>query len=224
MPRSLVFLVASVLLGCAFTTRDVVSYNLFDYPVPRADSTGTLPETVMVYRFLLAPGIDARNLVISREGKESESVYYQRWKYNPADMITDLILRDLDKSGLFERTVGQLSSVRYRYALEGKILNLRGLIKEDKCLAVIEAEVELLDFEAPLGGDKNVMKRRYSIELPCKDDTPEAVVEGLNEAVKEFSERLRTDIRSVLREEQTDQSTKQLARGARPDSPVPKNG
>lgn len=214
-PRGLVvFLTCCILLGCALTGREVVSHNLFDYPVPGGDSAGTLPETLMVYRFLLAPEIDARYLVISKPGKKSEFIQYQQWKYNPADMITDLILRDLDKSGLFERTVGQLSSLRYRYALEGKILDLRGLITDGKCRAVIEAEVELLDFEAPLGSDKTVMKRRYSVEVPCKDDTPDAVVDGLNEAVRELSKRLRDDLRSRLREEPPDPSTQRLARAA----------
>ncbi len=209
--RSLALLLSSVILGCAFTARDVVSYNLFDYPVPHEHSVGALPETLMVYRFLLSPEIDARHLVITKKGKKSESVYYQQWKYNPADMITDLILRDLDKSGLFERTVGQLSSMRYRYALEGKVLDLRGVLQDGKCRAVLEAEVELLDFEAPLGGDKSVMKRRYSIEVPCKDDTPGAVVDGLNQAVKQLSQRVHEDLRNALQREPDDPSTKRVA-------------
>jgi ABC-type uncharacterized transport system auxiliary subunit len=113
-------------------------------------------------------------------------------------MITDLIERDLSREGLFERTVGQFSSVRYRYALEGKILELRGVTDKGKPRAVIKVEAELIDFGAPLGARKTLMKRRYRMAVPCKDSSPNAIVEGLNRAVREVSVSLRDDLRSTL--------------------------
>lgn len=207
-------LVGSLLFGCAFMSRDVVSYHTFHYPLPPADGPNreeSVGDTLMVYRFLLSPEIDSTYLELSKPGRHPELNDYQRWKYNPADMITDLIIRDLDRSGIFGHTVGQLSNVRYRYAMEGKILDLRGLNTDGKCRAVIEAEVELRDFEAPLGGDKTVMKHRYPIEIPCEDCTPRAVVKGLNEAVQELSNRLRKDLRSALFKEPPTQSGRHLA-------------
>jgi ABC-type uncharacterized transport system auxiliary subunit len=190
--------VAILVVGCAVRSRDVVSYHAFNYPVPLKDSPASIPGTLMVYRFLLAPRVNTDFLVVSQGKGKQESVPYHRWDENPADMITDLIERDLARAGLFERTVGQFSTVRYRYALEGKILELRGVTGDGKPRAVIEVETALIDFGAPLGAQKNVMERRYRIEIPCKDSSPTAIVEGLNRAVREVSVRLRDDLRSTL--------------------------
>lgn len=190
--------VAVLVIGCAVRSRDVVSYHSFNYPVPLKDSPAPIPGTLMVYRFLLAPAVDTEFLVVSPSKGQAQSVPYHRWDENPADMITDLIERDLAGEGLFERTVGQFSSVRYRYALEGKILELRGVTGDGKPRAVIEVETALIDFGAPLGAQKRVMERRYRIEVPCKDSSPNEIVDGLNRAVRRVSVRIREDIRSTL--------------------------
>jgi hypothetical protein len=82
--------------------------------------------------------------------------------------------------------------------LEGKIHELRGVTGKDKPRAVIEVETALIDFGAPLGAKKTLMERRYRMAVPCKDSSPTAIVEGLNQAVREVSDRLRNDIRSTL--------------------------
>lgn len=64
-------------------------------------------------------------------------------------MVTDLLLRDLQQSGPFENVVDQLSHARYRYALEGTIRRLHGLMKGGKPFASLEVETTLTDFEAP---------------------------------------------------------------------------
>jgi ABC-type uncharacterized transport system auxiliary subunit len=189
---------AVFVIGCAVRSGDVVTYHSFNYPVPLKDTPAPIPGTLMIYRFLLAPEVNTDFLVVSQGKGKEESVPYHRWVESPADMITDLIERDLARSGLFERTVGQFSTVRYRYALEGKIIELRGVTGHGKPRAVIEVETTLIDFGAPLGARKNLMQRRYRIEIPCKDSSPASIVEGLNRAVREVSVRLRDDLRSTL--------------------------
>ena len=190
--------VAVFVMGCAVRSGDVVSYHSFNYPVPLKNAPEPIPGTLMIYRFLLDPAVNTDYLVVSQDKGKEESVPYHRWNENPADMITDLIERDLARSGLFERTVGQFSTVRYRYALEGKILELRGVTGDGKPRAVVEVETTLIDFGAPLGAQKNLMQRHYRIEIPCKDSSPSEIVEGLNRAVREVSARLRDDLRSTL--------------------------
>ena len=84
----------------------------------------------MIYRFLPASSVDIDTLVVSQSPGTEKSALLHRWEDNPADMITELVLRDLDSSGLFEKTVDQLSSARYRYALEGIIRNLQGTVTD----------------------------------------------------------------------------------------------
>jgi ABC-type uncharacterized transport system auxiliary subunit len=184
--------------GCALHSGDAIVYHAFNYPSPERDSRPTISDTLMVYRFLIADTVDMRSLVVSQSDGKNQSLMLHRWQENPADMVTELVLRDLANSGLFEKTVDQLSSARYRYALEGTIHSLQGLVKDGKASALVEAEVTLTDFEAPTGVNKNLMKRRYRVQRPSADPSPAAIVRALNLAVKELSERIRADVRGSV--------------------------
>ena len=172
----------------------------------------------MVYRFLPAPSVDIDTLVVSQSPGTEQAALLHRWEDNPADMVTELVLRDLDSSGLFEKTVDQLSSARYRYALEGIIRNLQGTVADGKGKALIAIDATLIDFEGRVGLEKNLLKKLYKIEVPSQDATPDSIIRALNLAVKEFSERLRDDIRAAV-EPKVPEPEKQPPRKAPPSKP-----
>ncbi len=186
------------LVGCALHSKDI-SYHNFDYPVPPKLSASPIPETLMVYRFLLDRSIPIDNLVITQSSGQDQTMFLYRWEENPADMLTALVLRDLQNSGLFERVVDQLSTVRYRYALEATTKKLQGTVLDGKAGAVLDMDTMLTDFEAPLGRDKTIFKKNFHIEIPSSGPDAESIIKALNAAVKEFSERLRQEIISHLR-------------------------
>jgi hypothetical protein len=143
--------------------------------------------------------VDPQYLVTTRKEGAKDILIYERWARNPADMITGLVHRDLEGDRLFEKTVDHFSGERYRYALEGRVHAIGGISQGAKAAkAFLDVEATLVDFGAPLGAQKNVMRRRYKIEVPCRDAGPAALIEALNETVKEFSEKLRRDIRGLL--------------------------
>lgn len=193
----------------------MIAYHALDYPAPAKETTPPIPGTLMVYRFLPAPSVDIDTLVISQSSGAEKSAQLHHWEDNPADMITELVVRDLDSSGLFEKTVDQLSSARYRYALEGTIRHLQGIVKDGAGRALIEVEAGLTDFEAPAGKGKTLIKKNYRIEVPSQDATPDSIVKALDVAVKEFSDRLRNDIGSAL-EPKVPEQPKKIPRKAPP--------
>ncbi|MBI5248594.1 MAG: membrane integrity-associated transporter subunit PqiC [Desulfomonile tiedjei] len=187
-----------LLCGCALRSRDMIMYHSFDYPSPARENVPSVPDTLMVYNFLLESSVEMHALEISYFKGGDKSIIRHRWQENPADMVTELVLRDLANSGLFEKAVDQLSTTRYRYALEGVIRNLQGTVQDGKAKALFEIEATLIDFDAPLGKDKNILKKTYRLETPSTDDKPESVVAALNKGISEFSSQLRNDIRQSL--------------------------
>jgi ABC-type uncharacterized transport system auxiliary subunit len=198
----------AILAGCAFTSREIITYHAFDYPSPVKETQPPIPGTLMIYRFLPASSVDIDTLTVSQSSGDEKSALLHRWEDNPADMITELVLRDLHSSGLFEKTVDQFSSARYRYALEGIIRNLQGTITDGKGKALLDVEATLIDFEARVGMEKYLLKKLYKIEIPSQDATPDSIIKALNVAVKEFSERLRDDIRAALEPKAPEQEKK----------------
>jgi ABC-type uncharacterized transport system auxiliary subunit len=185
--------------GCALRSGDAIKYYALDYPGTGRKSSESVPDSLMVYQFLLGPGIDTYALVLAGPGREEKAQTGHRWRENPADMLTDLILRDLDQSRLFKRTVDQFSSAQYRYALEGTIRTLRGVVTDGSAYGQVEIEAMLTDFEAPRPTDKTVMKKVYKISVPSVDSSPAAIIGALNQTFKEFSQQLRSDIAAAFK-------------------------
>jgi len=189
--------VALSLAGCCFWKTQAIRYQTIDYPKPQKVVDTPIPETLMVYHFLIGSSVDLYHLVIEQaNGKEPTTG--QRWEENPSDMISELIQRDVEASGLFAKTVDQWSTARYRYALEGKLIKLGGAISEGKAEAVLEAEATLLDFEAPIGAKRKIMSKTYTIRVPSVDTTPSSIGRAMNLAVRRLSESIQHDIRKSL--------------------------
>lgn len=189
--------IALGLPGCCLWKAQSVQYHVIDYPKPPKSIEKPIPDTLMVYHFLLGDSVDLQNLIIEKAGGKGP-ITEHRWEENPSDMISELVLRDLEVSGLFAKTVDQWSAARYRYALEGKLNKLQGTVSNGKAEAVLEADVTLLDFETPLGAKKKVMSKTYRIRVPSVDTKPDSIARAMNLAVRRMSERIQSDIRKSL--------------------------
>ncbi len=174
---------------------DKAVYYSLNYPGPAGvkEERSLIPGTLMIYKFLVAPDVDVDTIVVkSQTGKEIARG--ERWAENPADTITDLLIRDFQDANIFSNTVGQLSDATYRYALEGTLSTMEGRERGGKVYAVLEIEITLIDFEPRLGGKKVILNRRYRMEVPAKDPRSESLVIGFNQGLRQFSEQLRADV------------------------------
>lgn len=184
--------------GCALTSKSAITYYNLDYPSPKAEYSKPSPDVLMVYKFLSSSDVDTLLLTISDEKTPSPVVSQHRWQENPVDMITELVLRDIETSRLFEKAVDQWSSMRYRYALEGTVRNLMGEIAENSARAVVETEVSFIDFEASKLGKKIIFRKLYKITEPSVDKTPAMIAQAMNRAVKRLSKRIRDDVSASM--------------------------
>lgn len=196
--QALLAAVSFLLAGCAMQSSVRMQPLSLDYAPPARTTTAAVPNTLMVYQFLLAPSVNPQYVILSEPGTAKSQNAVQRWRENPAEMITTLTLRDLGGSGLFARTVDQFSTLPYRYALEGTIRSLDGRMRNGATFAVLELEISLIDFEVAWASDKTIFSKSYEVEIPCRDSSPESIAEGLNLAVEEYSRRLRKDLGALL--------------------------
>ena len=193
-----VLLLAVCFGSCAFSVKETVSYHTFEYPSPARDPRNPIPHTLMVYRFLMDSSVNSYALEIGQTQGGNQIVSRHLWQENPADMITNLILRDFQRAGLFQQTVDIQSPLRYRYALEGTVRTLKGIETNGKASAFVELEIVVIDFESPIGFNKIVLSQLYKAEVPAKDTSPQAIVEALGRGIGQISQRLQKDIRQEL--------------------------
>lgn len=198
--RACNFCAALLVCGCALSLTDKAVYYSLNYPslVPAKEDQTPIPYTLMIYKFLVSPDVDVDTIVIkSQTGKEISR--RERWEENPADTITDLLIRDFRDAQIFANTVNQISDERYRYALEGTLATMEGRKNKGKIVALIEFEITLIDFEPRLGGKKVILNRRYKMEAPSKDSNSASLVSAFNQVIREFSERLRGDVLATVK-------------------------
>ncbi len=186
--------------SCAMSLTDKTVYYSLSYPSPVVEKEQRTPiaDTLMIYKFLVSPEVDVDTIVVrSQAGKEIARG--ERWEENPADTITDLLIRDFKDSNIFADTVSQISDAKYRYALEGTLSKMEGRERGGKINAVLEFEITLIDFEPRLGSKKVILTRRYSIENPSINSDSASLVAAFNQGLRQFSERLRSDVLAVVK-------------------------
>jgi ABC-type uncharacterized transport system auxiliary subunit len=188
-----------VLAGCALQSSVQMQPLNLQYEPPSRAAASTLPDPVMVYQFQLAASVNPQYVMVSEPGSAGPPRVVQRWRENPAEMITNLTLRDLAQAGLFAGTVDQFSSAAYRYALDGTVRAIEGRVTDGKVAAVLTVEVSLIDFEVKWAGNKTLFTKVYHVETPCKDSSSDSIAGGLSTAVAEYSRRLRQDLETFSR-------------------------
>jgi ABC-type uncharacterized transport system auxiliary subunit len=197
-PVILPFAVIIAFYGCALWSKDAVIFHTINYPAPRAIRESTIPETIMVYRFLMDSSVDTHYLLISDQDSKTKVVSSHAWAQDPSVMLTELAIRDLESSGVFEKAVDQTSNVPYKYALEGAIKKFEGVVNKAKGSGLIEVEVKLIDFEPKSVGQNQLMKKDYVIEIRSADTSPESLVKALEQCANELSEKIRNDVRKSV--------------------------
>lgn len=185
--------------ACGLTAKSAITYHNLDYPSPTVEYSHPSPDTLMVYKFLSSASVDTFFMVISEEKTRESVVSQHRWQENPVDMITELVLRDIETSRLFERAVDQWSSMPYRYALEGTVQTLRGEVRGKEAFARVEADVSFIDFEASRLGKKIIFKKSYTIMEPSLSNAPSKIAEAMNTAVKKLSKSIRDDVSNSMK-------------------------
>ncbi len=189
------FFIAS---GCGLETRNTIIYHTLNYPPPDKEFKTPIPHTLMVYRFLLAPDVESDSILTSQPKGSEKSSPDSSLAGKSRGYYYGYCVARLEASGLFRKVVDQLSNVRYRYALEGTLRDIHGVIKDGQASAVVELEVVFTDFDAPRPAQKDLLKKTYKVEIPSKDASAESFLAAFNAGVKEISAVLRADIRTAV--------------------------
>ncbi|MGC8660368.1 MAG: ABC-type transport auxiliary lipoprotein family protein [Desulfomonilaceae bacterium] len=191
-------LVTVMSCGCGLWNRDAIVFHAINYPIPGKTSELIIPETIMVYRFLMDPAVDTHNLIISDQYSKTKNISNYAWPRDPSTMLTELVTRDLETSGLFQKAVDQTSNVPYRYALEGTIKKFQGVVNGSKGSGLIEMEISLIDFEPRIAGKNKLMKKDYVLEVRSEDTSAKSLVQALDKGTRDLSQQLRNDIRKAI--------------------------
>lgn len=175
----------------------VEQYTL-EYPPPQPEGAATIQVGVMVERFSLAADYSGQAMVYRPEDFRRQVYQYHRWRANPADLVTDYLLRDLVSSGLFAGVFSYRQPAPARFRVQGGVREFLEVDGEGGPRAVLEASVSLLDQDYQDLPRRLVFQRVYRQSAAMGEASAPALARGMSQAMEKLSRRLLAELRQAI--------------------------
>jgi len=186
MKRIFLFAVVLGLFACSLPSRSPVTPTAFmvnpersGEPLKNRSSLWLKIGSVSV-----APPYDGRSLVYRLGDQRFEKDFYNVYTTLPADMIANAERQWINKSGIFSAAVGQSNSFFPYYTLQATVNEFYGDYRV-KPEAVVSMEFFLTVTNSGKGNPL-IGSNRYTKRITLKDNTPEALVMGQQQALAEI--------------------------------------
>ncbi len=191
------FLLVSVMTaGCGVggNRTQVVKQYLLEYPPPVVEGLVQKEETIKVYRFSVAQAFNMSSMIYREGPFEFQTDPYNSWMANPGQMVSDYLVRDLRKGGLFRAVFSYNDIEDTRYTLGGVIEEFVGLGDKEGAKAGLAANVTFLDTAQKQLPQCVIFQRQYQFVEPLTKKDPAGFAEAMSRAMERFSRQLITDL------------------------------
>jgi cholesterol transport system auxiliary component len=174
------------LMACSLPTRAPVTPTSW-MVLPERTGAPLSPRTpywLKIGPVSVAPPFDTRSLVYRLGDQRYEKDFYNVYTTIPSEMIADSERQWINKANIFSTTVGQSNSLFPFYTLQATVNAFYGDYRV-RPEAVVSMEFFLA---AEYGGKAHPLigANNYTKRVPLKDNTPEALVQGQQQALAEI--------------------------------------
>ena len=170
----------------------------FDYTPAEQQGFTMLPETITVERFSAAQLYNSTAMVYQEKPGQRDQYLYHRWRVNPADLVSDYLLRDLRSANMFQGVFNNRSNESSRYLLTGDVEEFQEYIGKEDRQAIVSLNVTLLDTARTGLPDRILFQKNYRIAEQIDEKGPAGLAKGMSLAVAEVSRLLLSDISNVV--------------------------
>jgi ABC-type uncharacterized transport system auxiliary subunit len=172
-------------------------YFVLETPGQTNPSELTSNDTLQVSNIRVSPRYADRSFIYRTSAAGYESDFYSQFLVSPASLITEEIRKGLIGSHLFKYVITPSSQLQPSYVLDGTVNALYGDFRNtDSPKAVLEMEF-FLTSEIPTKPGI-LMQKRYAKSIPLSARSPEALVQGWNQALEEILTSLVADLKAVI--------------------------
>jgi ABC-type uncharacterized transport system auxiliary subunit len=190
---ALLFVLLAPLLGGCGKPPMLINQYILEYPAPMVGNRTKLPEGIKVELFSVAQAFNTTSMVYQPQPFKSETYNYSRWRANPGYLVTDYLLRDFREAHQFQAVCGPGSSGKYRYLLEGGVVEFQE-VDEPGCWKVVLAlTVTLLDTTKQELPQRVVFQKNYRAAEPMPERTPQGLAQGMSRAMEHLSGQIIVD-------------------------------
>jgi ABC-type uncharacterized transport system auxiliary subunit len=144
-----------------------------------------LPTVLQVERFTASPAYDTNRMVYRDQDFARNTYAYHRWRSRPANLVQDLLVRDLTRSSLFRAVLAD-TAINPDYVLEGTVEEFLEWNLQEQWLAVLTITVSLSATNGP-ARQRVLFQENFSSRQPAAAREPQAIAEAMSRAMAEIS-------------------------------------
>lgn len=183
----LLCITAGVLAACSLPTRAPVTPTSW-VVMPERTGAPLKPRTdfwLKVDAVNVAPPFDTKSLVYRLGDARYEKDFYNVYASIPSEMIGNAERQWINKSNIFAAAVGDNNTLFSYYSLQATVNEFYGDYRT-RPEAVVSVEFFLSVEYGGKKGNPLLASNRYTKRIPLKDNTPEALILGQQEALAEI--------------------------------------
>jgi ABC-type uncharacterized transport system auxiliary subunit len=200
--NSLLFFFCFILItGCVSTGKPQapVENYIVDYPTPIFAKLPVIDDTIRVSRFTIATAYNNTGMITRQDNYYLDSFNYNRWAVNPADMVGDNFLRDLQASGYFRAALSRYAVDEGKYIVQGGIYEFYMRKDQGNNIAVLSLEITLKDIKQRDAVRRILFQKKYSREEALADQSPRGYCQAMSRALQKLSPEIIHDIYRAIK-------------------------
>ncbi len=176
-----------------------IQYYLLDYPAPVLKTLPQLNSSVRFNRFTIAAAYNTQNMIFRADNYSVDYFNYNRWAVNPADMVADILLRDMQASKYFHAVFSRYSSEGTNYLIEASVGEFFLRTGSSQKVAVLCLEVTLKDARRKEVNKRVVYQKKYRHEELLSEQTPLGYSHAMSHALSKVSEQIIIDVYQAIK-------------------------
>lgn len=178
-----------------------VDYYQIEYRPMNLPAPEPLDVVVGVRSFKIAAAYDHDRMVYKEDTFERQTYYYHRWITNPAEMVQNALLKDLQHSGNYRAVTPVPGSAVWDYEIQGFIHEIYESNLSKDWEAVIDLEITLIKTPPTTSKKKVLFQKNYRTTVTSDSKDPKAVVAAMSSAVQVISIELQKDIYKAVQDD-----------------------
>jgi cholesterol transport system auxiliary component len=171
-------------------------YFVLDVVYASAAANSNAAGVLKVSNVHVSPRYDGKSFVYRTPDMSYETDFYHQFLVPPGPMLTDEVEEALSQAKIFEYVVNSVSQLEPTHLLEGSVDALYGDFSDTKSPHAVLGMSFLLRREDD-AQPSVIFQKRYRHTVPLESRTPEALVKGWNNALKDILASLVADLKAA---------------------------
>jgi cholesterol transport system auxiliary component len=178
-----------------------IDYFALEYEPRPVGDLKPLSYVLKVNRFRAAPLYNTTQMIYRDRPFKREAYTYHKWRTNPGDLVSALLARDIQRSGLFKAVVSHESRLSASHVLEGSVDEFLESDTNGDLQAVLTVTTTLV-----AAGERDVTKsilfqKAFHAAKLCREKSPKGLAEAMSQAMADVSQDIIRTLHTRLKEE-----------------------